>query len=86
MKIDQSFINNLHDEPSDIAIVKAIITMGKGLSVKVVAEGVETYEQLNILRDLDCHYAQGYYIQKPLETIAFEKGFRTVEKTAYTVK
>ncbi|MBT2702565.1 EAL domain-containing protein [Bacillus sp. ISL-35] len=86
LKIDQSFINNLHDDPSDIAIVKAIITMGQGLAVKIVAEGVETHEQMNILRDLDCHYAQGYYIQKPLDTDAFEKGFRTIENIAYTVK
>ncbi|MFT9597901.1 sensor domain-containing protein [Mesobacillus sp.] len=86
LKIDQSFINNLHDDPSDIAIVKAIITMGQGLSVKIVAEGVETHEQLNLLRDMDCHYAQGYYIQKPLDIAAFEKGFRTVEKVEYTVK
>jgi diguanylate cyclase (GGDEF)-like protein/PAS domain S-box-containing protein len=86
LKIDQSFINNLHDDPSDIAIVKAIITMGQGLSVKIVAEGVETHEQLNLLRDLDCHYAQGYYIQKPLDIAAFEQGFRTVEKVEYTVK
>lgn len=83
LKIDQSFINNLHDDPSDIAIVKAIITMGQGLAVKVVAEGVETHEQINILRELDCNYAQGYYIQKPLESKAFEKGFRTLEKAEY---
>lgn len=86
LKIDQSFINNLHDDPSDIAIVKAIITMGQGLSVKIVAEGVETYEQLNLLRDLDCHYAQGYYIQKPLDIASFEKGFRTKENVVYSVK
>lgn len=86
LKIDQSFINNLHDDPSDIAIVKAIITMGQGLSVKIVAEGVETYEQLNLLRDMDCHYAQGYYIQKPLDIAAFEKGFRTMEKVEYTIR
>lgn len=86
LKIDQSFINNLHDDPSDIAIVKAIITMGQGLSVKIVAEGVETHEQLNLLRELDCHYAQGFYIEKPLDIAAFEKGFRTMEKVEYTVK
>lgn len=86
LKIDQSFINNLHDDPSDIAIVKAIIMMGQGLSVKVIAEGVETHEQLNLLRDLDCHYAQGYYIEKPLDIAAFEKGFRTMEKVEYKVR
>lgn len=85
LKIDQSFINNLHDDPSDIAIVKAIITMGQGLDVKIVAEGVETDEQINILKDLNCHYAQGYYIQKPLESKAFAEGFRTFEHAVYTV-
>lgn len=86
LKIDQSFINNLHDDPSDMAIVKAIITMGQGLSVKIVAEGVETREQIDILKDLDCHYAQGYYIQKPLESKAFEEGFGTFENPAYVCK
>lgn len=86
LKIDQSFINNLNDDPSDIAIVKAIITMGQGLAVKIVAEGVETREQMSILKDLDCHYAQGYYIQKPLDIASFEKGFRTGGNLAYSIK
>lgn len=46
--------------------MKAIITMGNGLSVKVVAEGVETYEQLIELKKMNCDYAQGYYIEKPV--------------------
>jgi diguanylate cyclase (GGDEF)-like protein/PAS domain S-box-containing protein len=86
LKIDQSFINNLHDDPSDMAIVKAIITMGQGLAVKIVAEGVETREQIDILKELDCHYAQGYYIQKPLDSKAFEEGFSTFEDSAYACK
>ena len=86
LKIDQSFINNLHDDPSDMAIVKAIITMGQGLSVKIVAEGVETREQIDILKELDCNYAQGFYIHKPLESKAFEKGFRTFNAIEYVSK
>lgn len=74
LKIDRSFINNLHLDTSDIAIVKAIITMGHGLAVKVVAEGVETKEQIELLKELKCHYAQGFYIHKPLMTAEFEKG------------
>ncbi|WP_163101651.1 EAL domain-containing protein [Peribacillus alkalitolerans] len=76
LKIDRSFINNLKDNTSDIAIVKAIITMGHGLAVKVVAEGVESKEQLDILKEMDCHYAQGYYIDKPLKVADFEEGLR----------
>lgn len=73
LKIDRSFINNLKLETSDIAIVNAIITMGHGLSVKVVAEGVETKEQIELLKKLKCHYAQGFYIHKPLVIEDFEE-------------
>ncbi|MFE8700316.1 EAL domain-containing protein [Cytobacillus sp. FJAT-54145] len=72
LKIDRSFINNLKVDTTDIAIVKAIITMGHGLSVKVVAEGVETKEQIELLKQLNCHYAQGFYIHKPLMISDFE--------------
>lgn len=65
LKIDRSFINNLQLHTSDIAIVKAIITMGLGLSVQIVAEGVETEEQLHLLKELHCDFAQGFYFAKP---------------------
>ena len=74
LKIDRTFINNLKVNTSDIAIVKAIITMGHGLSVKVVAEGVETDEQIELLKELECHYAQGFYIDKPMKSEEFENG------------
>ncbi|MBE4909305.1 EAL domain-containing protein [Bacillus luteolus] len=74
LKIDRSFINNIHSSNSEIAIVKAIITMGHGLAVKVVAEGVETEEQIKLLKELECHYAQGFFINKPLSSKDFEKG------------
>lgn len=76
LKIDRSFINNLRVNTSDIAIVKAIITMGHGLAVKVLAEGVETKEQIDLLKELKCHYAQGFYIHKPLLITDFEKGLK----------
>ncbi|MEH7224897.1 bifunctional diguanylate cyclase/phosphodiesterase [Bacillus sp. JJ1566] len=74
LKIDRTFINNLKVNTTDIAIVKAIITMGHGLSVKVVAEGVETDEQIALLKELQCHYAQGFYIDRPMKSEEFEKG------------
>ncbi len=76
LKIDRSFINNLRDDQSDMAIVKAIITMGLGLKVKIVAEGVETEEQFNLLKQLNCHYAQGFYIHRPLTSAEFEAGIK----------
>jgi len=71
LKIDRTFINNFKSETVDYSIVKAIITMGNGLSVKVVAEGVETYEQLIELKKMNCDYAQGYYIEKPVHPDRF---------------
>ncbi|MCG3083751.1 EAL domain-containing protein [Anoxybacillus sp. LAT_35] len=73
LKIDRSFIYQLHKDRSDIAIVKSIITMGHGLRLKVVAEGVETAEQMKLLKRLKCHYAQGYAIFKPLSAEQFEQ-------------
>ncbi|MCM3241373.1 EAL domain-containing protein [Cytobacillus oceanisediminis] len=81
LKIDRSFINNLRLNTSDVAIVKAIITMGHGLAVKVVAEGVETQEQIELLKELKCHYAQGFYIHKPLMTSEFEEGLSKYAQT-----
>jgi len=72
LKIDRSFIKNIQEIPTDMAIVKAIITMGEGLEVDVIAEGVETREQAYILQDLRCDYVQGFYIQKPLVSHEFE--------------
>lgn len=73
LKIDRSFIHNMDQDSSHIAIIKAIITMGKGLSMKIIAEGVETKDQLELLEKLNCHYAQGFYIHKPLEVEEFYK-------------
>lgn len=85
LKIDRSFINNLQIGTSDIAIVKAIITMGHGLSVKVVAEGVETPEQLDLLKQLNCHYAQGYFIDRPLSKSDFQNCIKQLSKPAAEV-
>ena len=66
LKIDRSFISELPENADDTAIVKAIIAMATTLKLKVVAEGVETADQLEFLRDLDCNEIQGYFISRPL--------------------
>lgn len=66
LKIDQSFVSNIVADIDDLAIVCAIIQLGKTLQMEVIAEGVETTEQLGILRARGCDEAQGYYICRPL--------------------
>ena len=66
LKIDQSFVRDLSDNPQDTAIISAVITLGQGLNLKVVAEGVETQEQLELLRNLQSEEMQGYLFSHPL--------------------
>jgi EAL domain-containing protein (putative c-di-GMP-specific phosphodiesterase class I) len=73
LKIDQSFIRNLPDSNEDIAIVKSIIMLGHNLGLSVVAEGIETEEQLDSLWSLGCDYAQGFLIGRPASFHELEK-------------
>lgn len=66
LKIDRSFIKDLHVDEDDKEITKAIIAMGQSLNLATLAEGVENEEQLEILRGYGCDYIQGYYYSKPL--------------------
>ncbi len=65
IKIDQSFSRNMVSETRAMAIVEAIVQMGRSLSAEIVVEGIETHEQLAALRRLGCRYAQGYLIGHP---------------------
>jgi len=66
LKVDRSFIRDLPRDSEDKAITEAIISMGKSLSLTIVAEGVETGEQERFLRERDCDEMQGYYFSRPL--------------------
>jgi EAL domain-containing protein (putative c-di-GMP-specific phosphodiesterase class I) len=65
MKIDRTFIANLHRNPQSVAIIRAIIGLGRGLDLPILAEGVETQEQLEFLQREGCDEVQGYLIGRP---------------------
>jgi EAL domain-containing protein (putative c-di-GMP-specific phosphodiesterase class I) len=73
VKIDRSFVKDLHTGSDDAAICAAIIAMARELKLKVIAEGVENKEQLNFLRDHRCDEAQGYLISRPISVVDLEK-------------
>jgi diguanylate cyclase (GGDEF)-like protein/PAS domain S-box-containing protein len=66
LKIDRSFVRDIATDPSDHAIVSAIVAMARSLNIQVVAEGIETWQQLEILRNMGCHLAQGFLFAKPV--------------------
>jgi EAL domain-containing protein (putative c-di-GMP-specific phosphodiesterase class I) len=65
IKIDRAFVMNLGRNPQSAAIVRAVIDLGHGLEMSIVAEGVETQEQLSFLSDEGCDAVQGYFLGKP---------------------
>jgi EAL domain-containing protein (putative c-di-GMP-specific phosphodiesterase class I) len=71
LKIDQSFVRDIHFRPDDQAIARAVITLGHGLSLKVIAEGVETEAQAEFLRVNHCDEVQGYFYGQPMPAAAF---------------
>ena len=66
IKIDQSFIKNMFNDPEDITLLEGLIGLTKSLNRTVVAKGIETEEQAKVMVSLGCHYAQGHLIAKPL--------------------
>jgi diguanylate cyclase (GGDEF)-like protein/PAS domain S-box-containing protein len=73
LKIDQSFIHQLDDNPDDAAIAVAIISMGQSLNLRIIAEGVETAEDLAFLRAHGCDEVQGFYFSRPVPAEQFAR-------------
>jgi diguanylate cyclase (GGDEF)-like protein/PAS domain S-box-containing protein len=71
LKIDRSFLRDMDTNPAGAPIVSAMISIGKSLKHRVIAEGVETKEQLNFLQAHDCSEGQGYYFNRPMPADAF---------------
>jgi EAL domain-containing protein (putative c-di-GMP-specific phosphodiesterase class I) len=72
VKIDRTFTDGLGTDDNDTAIVRATIALAHSLGIRVVAEGVESELQRNLLRDLGCDFGQGYLFAKPVDVVEFE--------------
>ncbi|GBF05017.1 diguanylate cyclase/phosphodiesterase with GAF sensor [Deinococcus aerius] len=75
LKLDRSFVGPLSGWPRDQAIARTVVTLGHWLSVPTVGEGIETAEQLGVLRDLDCEVGQGFLLGSPLPPEEFESRY-----------
>ncbi len=84
LKIDQSFVRELHNNPSDKTIVKTIISMAHNLNLHVVAEGIETQEQLVFLQQHLCDVGQGYFFSKPVLSSELERNFTEIEHVVHS--
>jgi EAL domain-containing protein (putative c-di-GMP-specific phosphodiesterase class I) len=73
LKIDQSFVDAIIDSPKAVEMVRTIIQLGRRLKLDVIAEGVETEQQLEILQRLHCPEAQGYLFSQPIEVAAIDR-------------
>ena len=84
LKIDRTFVTGIPEDTNDCAIAQAIVTMGKQLRQEIVAEGVETVEQMGFLRDLGCDQLQGYLFSPPVPAAEFERMVREDQRLVQT--
>ena len=83
LKIDKSFVQGITTEKNNLTLVKSIINLGNSLGIDVLAEGVETEEQLNLLNNYNCKYIQGFYFSKPLNKINLLKLLNKEKNTSH---
>jgi predicted signal transduction protein with EAL and GGDEF domain len=85
LKIDRSFVSEMLSNSESQEIVKTILSLGNNLGMEVVAEGVETAEQVSLLKSLRCQSAQGYYFSKPLDSAGVARTLAATEASHYTL-
>jgi diguanylate cyclase (GGDEF)-like protein/PAS domain S-box-containing protein len=81
LKIDRSFVMNISNNTQDLKIINMIINLAKSLGIKVLAEGIETEDQYNLLKEMGCDQYQGYYFSKPLTVEEFQEKWTINKQT-----
>jgi PAS domain S-box-containing protein/diguanylate cyclase (GGDEF)-like protein len=81
LKIDRSFIQNVHTDRRELAVVQAIMEMSRALQLQVIAEGVETKKQVELLHELGCDKFQGYYFSKPIPKEKLQEEIEIIYET-----
>ncbi len=84
LKVDQSFVRNMTRDANDVAIIKSVIALGQSLNLQVIAEGVETLEQLALLKQFGCDEVQGYLYSRPVPPAEFEQWLHAVTEESFT--
>ncbi|MNJ62453.1 Phytochrome-like protein cph2 [compost metagenome] len=79
LKIDRAFIKDLPGDDDDVAITRAIIDLGHALGFRITAEGIETRQQYEFLRNAGCDQGQGYLIGRPMPAQQFDQWLRTAQ-------
>jgi EAL domain-containing protein (putative c-di-GMP-specific phosphodiesterase class I) len=75
LKIDRSFVSGMSNQNENVEIIRSIVMLARNLGMRVVAEGVETAEQIVQLQELGCKHAQGYYFSRPVPAAAAAEFF-----------
>ena len=82
LKIDQSFVRRLTNSVTNARVVQAIIALGKAMELTVIAEGIESEQQLKLVRKFGCDQAQGYLVARPMPEVEFLDWSQSLEQTA----
>ncbi|MCK5284477.1 MAG: EAL domain-containing protein [Alphaproteobacteria bacterium] len=83
IKIDQQFVRDMHKNENSMALIKSIISLGKNMKMKIIAEGVEEKEEATTLKELGCDMAQGYYFARPVSEIDVTNLLKKWEKPIF---
>jgi diguanylate cyclase (GGDEF)-like protein/PAS domain S-box-containing protein len=86
LKIDYTFINHIGTNGDRLEIVKTILVLARELGVDTIAEGIETENQLNQLRELDCHYGQGFYLGRPMSPVMVTETLKSRPKACLPIE